>query len=503
MGRCMTGLGLGLMAVLLLCPLVPAFDFSKIENKVVEHTLDNGLTLLILPRHDAPVVSFVITVNTGCAEDPLGYMGMAHMFEHMAFKGTKEIGSKDLKTEMKWMAEEDRIFSLLFEERAKGDLADSARLAELEKQLDEAADSAKQYVETNEFARIVSREGGNGLNAKTSYDNTVYYINYPSNKLELWMAMESDRFLNPVLRELFKEKQVIEEERRFRVESSPTGKLFLNEFLGLAFNSHPYGKCLIGEMSEIRNYNRPVMQKRFGTYYVPRNMAIGIVGDVDPKEVIRLAKKYFGRLEDRPEPPPVMIDESKPYGVRKSVMTENAQPMFIMGYRVPSVRHTDFPALEALSAYLGSGRTSVLYKKLVKEKKSAVQVSAMVGFPAAKYPSLFGVYCIPSNERTNAENEADALTEIDRVRNELIPEEELEKIKAKAKAGFINGLESNSGLAEQLVYYQLTMGNWRELFKELDRFNALTTEDIMRVAKQYLDPNKRFVAYIEKPEDDG
>jgi predicted Zn-dependent peptidase len=497
----MTGSGIVLMLVLLLVSAAPAFDFSEIENKVVEHTLDNGLTLLILPRHDAPVVSFVTTVNTGCAEDPLGYMGMAHMFEHMAFKGTEEIGSKDLKAERKWMAEEDHIFNLLFEERAKGDLADSARLAELEKQLDEAADSAKQYVETNEFARIASREGGVGLNAGTSYDNTKYYLSYPSNKLELWMAMESDRFHKPVLRELYKEMQVVAEERRFRIESSPTGKLFLNEYLGLAFNSHPYGKCLIGEMSEIRNYNRPVMMERFETYYVPRNMAIGIVGDVDPKEVIKLAEEYFGRLEDKPKPPPIMIDESLPFGVRKSVIRENAQPMFIMGYRIPSVKHPDFTALEALSAHLGSGRTSVLYGELVKEKKSAVQVAAMVGFPAAKYPTLFSVYCVPSNEFTNAENEADVLAQIEKVRNEPIAEDELEKIKAKAKAAFINGLASNSGLAEQLVYYELTLGDWRELFKELDRFNALTTEDITRVAKEYLDPNKRVVAYIEKPED--
>jgi predicted Zn-dependent peptidase len=553
MKRWMTGLGLGLLAILLLNPAVSAFDFSQIENRVVEHTLDNGLTFLILPRHDAPVVSLVTAVNTGCADDPMGYMGMSHMFEHMAFKGTEEIGSKEVKLEAKWaaekerlerliddekrkgdkadtqklagltdemtaaadsvskytgrrnetrwMAEEDRIFELILEERAKGDLADSARLAELGKQMVEATDSACAYAEINEFGEIVNREGGIGLNAGTSYDNTNYYVSYPSNKLELWMAMESDRFLNPVLRELFKEKEVVAEERRFRIESSPTGKLFLGEFLGLAFNAHPYGKCLIGEMSEIQNYNRPAMLEQFQTHYVPRNIAIGIVGDVDPKEVIELAEKYFGRIEDRPKPRPLMIDETPPFGVRKATIRENAQPMFIMGYHIPTVMHPDYVALDALATYLGSGRTSVLYKNLVKDKKTAVEASAFAGFPGGKYPSLFGIFCIPSNEHTNAENETDALAEVEKVRDDLIPQDELEKIKAKAKAGLIGGLASNTGLASQLAYYQITMGDWRYLFKNLDMVNALTTEDIRQAARQYLDPQKRFVAYIEKPEE--
>jgi len=479
-----------------------AFDFSEIEKQVVEYQLDNGLTFIILPRHDAPVVSFVTHVNVGCADDPMGAMGMAHMFEHMAFKGTKEIGPADAKKERKWMQEEDRIFELILEERAKGPLADTVKLAALEEEMAAATDSALQYVVTNEFSQIAGREGGVGLNAGTSMDYTAYYISYPSNKVELWMAMESDRFANPVLRELFKEKQVVAEERRYRVTSSPTGKLFWGEYIGLAYNAHPYGKCLIGEMSEIQNYNRPAMQHQFETYYVPRNIAIGVVGDVDPDEIIKLADKYFGKLEDRPAPPRLMIDEEDPFGTRTSVLHENAQPMFITGYHVPSVSHPDFIALDALASYLGSGRTSVLHKNLVKEKKSAVDVSAFVGFPGRKYPTLFSILCVPSNDFTNVENEEIILAEIDRVRNEPIPEDELNKIKAQAKSSFINGLGSNAGMASQLAAYYFYKGDWRELFKELERVNELTAEDIQRVADKYLDPEKRVVAYIEKPVED-
>jgi len=479
-----------------------AFDFAEIEQQVIEHKLDNGLTFIILPRHDAPVVSFVTHVNVGCSDDPMGSMGMAHMFEHMAFKGTRQIGSTDIKKESKWMEEEDRIFQLILDERAKGPLADSIRLAGLEEQLAAATDSALQYVVTNQFSQIAGREGGVGLNAGTSMDYTAYYISYPSNKLELWMAMESDRFANPVLRELFKEKQVVAEERRFRITSSPSGKLFWGEYIGLAYNAHPYGKSLIGEMSEIQNYNRPVMEHQFDKYYVPRNIAIGVVGDIDPDEVIRMAEKYFGRLKDRPAPRALMIDEEDPFGTRTSILHEKAQPMFITGYHMPSIKHPDFVALDALAGYLGSGRTSVLYKNLVKGQQSAVDVSAFVGFPGRKYPTLFSIFCVPSNDFTNTQNEEVILAEIEKVRTELIPEEELDKIKAQAKAAFINGLGSNSGMASQLAAHHFYMGGWREMFKELERVNALTTEDIKRVANKYLDPEKRVVAYLEKPEEE-
>lgn len=491
------------LLIVMLMSFIPgalAFDFSQIEDKIVEHTLDNGLTFLILPRHEAPVISFVTQANVGCADDPKGYMGLAHMFEHMAFKGTKEIGTTDFEKEKKWIAEEDRIFEMILDERARGDLADSARLAELETQMQEATDSASQYVVTNEFNQILNREGGVGLNAGTSQDQTSYYISLPSNKLELWMAMESDRFANPILRDLYKEKQVVAEERRFRVESSPTGRMFYQEYVGLAFNSHPYGQPIIGEMNEIQNYNRPIMRDQFNKYYIPRNLVIAIVGDVEPDEVIKLADKYFGRIKDRPKLRPLDVRDPAPYGVRTTTIYDEAQPMFISGYFIPSANHPDFIAVSALANYLGSGRTSVFNKKLVKEDKSAIEASAWAGFPGRKYHTLFNIICIPSNESTNAENEAKILAEIENVRTDLIPVEELDKIKAQAKAGMINAMGSNMGLASQLTAYQTRTGNWRDLFDYLNKVNALTREDIKRVAETYLDPQKRVVVYIEKPE---
>lgn len=500
MGSKIKGIGiLGFLLVLMVSSVL-AFDFSTVENKIVEHKLANGLTLIIYPKHDAPVISCYTHVNYGGAEDPMGSMGISHMFEHMAFKGNTEIGTTDYRKEKKWMDEEDRIFELILEERSKGDLADSARLAELDTQLQAATDSAAQFIINNEYSQLLEMEGVVGKNAGTSRDATVYYMSLPSNKLELWMYLESTRFMEPVLREFFQEKQVVAEERRYRVESSPTGRLFQSEYVGLAFNAHPYGKCLTGEMSEVQNYSRAAMREQVRTQYVPSNMAVSIVGDVDPAKAIKMAEKYFGRLEDRPHARPLIIDEAEPYGVRTTTLYENSQPLCVMGYRIPSNNHPDWHALNALSDYLGSGRTSVLYKKLVKEDKTAVEVAAFTGYPASKYTSLFSVLCVPSNESTNAANMEIVLAEIEKVRNELIPESELEKIKAQSKANFINLMGSNNGMAGQLAAFQIRTGNWRDLFKELEKINSLTTEDIKRVAQLYLDPSRRVIASIEKPE---
>jgi predicted Zn-dependent peptidase len=501
MGSTIKGIGVLGFVLLMLTSAAGAFDFSTIENQIVEHKLANGLTVIIYPKHDAPVISCYTHVNYGGAEDPMGSMGISHMFEHMAFKGNTEIGTTDYKKEKKWMDEEDRIFELILDERSNGDLADSAKLADLEAQLQVATDSAAQYIINNEYSQLLEMEGVVGKNAGTSRDATVYYMSLPSNKLELWMYLESTRFMEPVLREFFQEKQVVAEERRYRVESSPTGRLFQSEYVGLAFNAHPYGKCLTGEMNEIQNYSRLVMRDQFKNEYVPRNMAVAIVGDVDPQNAIKLAEKYFGKLEDRKRARPIIIDEAEPYGIRTTTQYENSQPLFVMGYRIPSNVNPDWHALNALASYLGSGRTSVLYKKLVKEDKTAVEVSAFTGYPASKYASLLSVLCVPSNESTNAANLDVILAEIEKVRTELIPESELEKIKAQSKANFINLMGSNNGMAGQLATFQNRTGDWRDLFKELDKINSLTTEDIKRVAQKYLDPSRRVVASIEKPEE--
>jgi len=488
--------------ILLAVPNVLGFDFTELEKSVSEYKLDNGLTILVMERHDAPVASFITYVNVGSSDDPKGQTGLAHMFEHMAFKGTTTLGTEDIKTEMKLIAAEDSAFLALRRERMRGLLADSAKLVHLDSVYRAAIDTAYELVVPNELGNVVDREGGVGLNAFTSLDETVYMMNFPSNKVELWMALESERWLNPVLREMYKEREVVAEERRMRTESSPIGRA-VEEMLCMSYKAHPYGIPTIGHMVDIQNYSRGEAKKFFETFYIPANMVIAVVGDVNAKDVYTLAKKYFGRLPYKPLPERLVSTEPEQLGERRMVMEDPAQPFYAAGWHVPEGTHPDNAALYALADYLGQGRTSTIYKNLVKEKKAAFQVGTFVGFPGVKYANMFLCYAMPAAGHTNEEMEREILAEIEKVKDQPITQEELEKIKARTKAGFINQLDDNSGLAMQLAAYQTRWGNWRQMFKELDRINAVTVEDIQRVAQQYLTDKNRNVVMMNTKSEEG
>jgi predicted Zn-dependent peptidase len=485
--------------VLLTVSLGHGFDFTKLEESVTEHTLDNGLKVIIMERHDAPVVSFITFCNVGGANDPKEYTGMAHMFEHMAFKGTRNIGTTGLDAELKAMALEDSLFFELRAERKKGMLADSTRLEQLEGEFQDAMDDAQEYIVTNAFGNILKREGGVRLNAGTGMDQTMYMVSLPSNKLELWMFLESDRFLNAVLRGMYSERNVIAEERLQTLENNPVRRL-LDQTKAAAFTAHPYGISIVGHMSDIQNYTREAAGAYYDKYYVASNMIISIVGDVKAKDVIKMAEKYWDRLPIKPAPDELATIEPEQKGERLVNLTDPAQPVFVAAWHVPNGTHPDWPAIEAMMDYFGQGRTSLLYKNLVKEKKIASQTGAFSGYPGQKYPTLCLAYAIPSQGHTNEECREQIYAELEKVKTELLPVEEVEKIKARAKAGFINGLDSNGGLARALAATQNMWGDWREMFRELDRINAVTPEDIQRVAQEYFTEENRTVGTLNTTE---
>lgn len=472
-----------------------AFDFSTLENAIVEHTLDNGLKIIILERHDAPVVSFNTFANVGSVDDPKGYTGIAHMFEHMAFKGTTTFGTKDYAQEKKLIAVEDSIFMLLRDERTKDMDADSTIIEKLTADYEAAREASFELVEPNAFGQTVSREGGIGLNAGTANDWTSYFLSLPSNRVELWMALESERFLNPVLREMYKERDVVAEERRMRVESNPIGRM-VEQFLALAYTAHPYGISGVGHMSDIQYYSRKEARAFFQKYYSPSNLTITIAGDVNAKDVIKMAEKYWGRIPYRPKPNRIATVEPEQKGERRMIMEDPAQPVYLAGWHIPRLIDPDRPAIDAMLDYLATGRTSLLYKKMVKDKKMVAQVAGFAGFPGDKYPSMALVYCLPAPKVSNLDCEKEILEEVERLKDELIPAEEVEKIKARAKAQFINGLVSNNGMSFQLGSYQTYWGDWHEMFNELDRINKVTAEDIQRVAKKYFTTNNRTVVLM-------
>jgi predicted Zn-dependent peptidase len=472
-----------------------AQKFEDMEKSVTEYTLSNGLKLIIMERHETPVVSFCTYANVGAVNEVKGITGISHLFEHMAFKGTKTIGAKDYPAEVKAMHQEDSLFNEILKERQKEERANQERLKSLGDEFAKAQEEGGKYVESNEFGTVVSEEGGVGLNAGTSYDQTVYFYNLPSNKLELWMSLESDRFLNPVFREFYKEKDVVMEERRLRTESSPYGKLF-EEFLATAYKAHPYGEPVVGHMSDLQSLTRQEAEEYFKEHYFPNNLIIGIVGDVNPKEVIKLAEIYWGRIPRGPEPKPVVTVEPEQMGERRVEVEDKAQPFLVIGYHKPSATHPDDAVFDAITDYLGGGRSSQLYKNLVKEKKIAVASFAFSGMPGSKYPNLFTFLAVPSKDHTNQECEQAIYEEIEKLKTDLITPEDLKAVKTRARANFIRQLESNQGLAIQLTEYQAIRGDWRELFKQLDKINRITAEDIKRVADEYFKKSNRTVAEL-------
>ena len=476
-------------------------DLAAFEQNVTEFTLDNGLTFIVVENHDAPVLTVLTYADVGSVDEVKGITGLAHVFEHMAFKGTTTIGAMDLEAEYAAMEKVDEIFDDLRSERHKGHLADPERLASLEQAFEDAKKAARELGRSNAMDEAIDRAGGTGLNATTSRDATRYFYSLPSNKLELFFALESSRFLNPVLREFFIERDVVKEERRMS-ESSPVGRL-VEEMLSTAYKAHPYGEPTLGHMSDLDSMTRAEAMDFFRRYYGADNLTIIISGDADPGHVKELAHEYFDRLPAGPPIEPVETIEPPQQAERRVIMEDKSQPVILMGYHKVDINHEDDVVFNVLSDILGSGRTSRLYTKLVKDRKIAVNASSFTDFPGSKYPNMMVFFAFPSKDHTAADTEQAIEEEIERIRNEEVTEEELSRAKVRARVNLIRQLESNMGLALQMAYFHVLTGDWRNLFHSIDAINEVTAEDIKRVANQYLVPKNRTVASIVTMDDDG
>jgi len=485
--------------------LVPAAGFSQnleaFEEKVTEFTLDNGLHFIIVEREVAPVAHFFTYVDVGAANEPVGATGIAHIFEHMVFKGSHTIGTTNYQQEVQYINQMDDAYTAWLDEVNKL-TPDSTLLDSLYADFTELQEQAGEFVVNNEFTQIVEKEGAVGLNAFTSADGTGYFFSLPQNKAELWFMLEADRFKNPVMREFYTEKDVIYEERRSRVDSSPFGRL-LEEFSATAFSAHPYKNPIIGWPSDIRNTTIADARAFRDKYYAPSSFTIAIVGDVEAGEMRRLADKYFSDMEYEEPAPELRVEEPEQRGERRFVIEEQSQPIYVEGYHTVNNQHPDFQAINLLGSIMSGGRTSRLYRRMVVEDQSVLQIQALNGYPGTKYPGLFINYAIPNQGVDMADIEQTIREEYQKVIDEGVTQEELERVRTNTRAGLVRTLTSNSGIAQTMASAHVNSGSWKTAFTNIDRLNEVTVEDIQRVAETYIKKSNRTVGMIKNVEQES
>jgi len=477
-------------------------------DRVTDFSLDNGMKFIVLERHEAPTISFITYANVGGVDEPVGKTGIAHFLEHLAFKGTTRIGTTDYEAEEPLLDRLDTLHRQLEAQKAAvGDLATAsaaelAAIEALEAEFAAVEAEANRYAIQNEFGQIVQRSGGVGLNATTSSDATRYFYSFPSNKLELWMSLESERFLEPVFREFYKEQQVILEERRLRTDNSPIGAT-IEAFLDTAFAVHPYRQPTIGTAADIAGLTRSDVRDFFETYYVPNNLTVAIVGDVDPDEVRDLAEAYFGRYERGATPPQVTEIEPPQTEPRSVEVRMQSEPWYIEGYHRPALDHPDNATYDAIASILSSGRTSRLYRSLIQDQQIALFAEGFNGFPGDRYPNLMLFYGLTAPGHSVDEVEAALHAEIERLRVEPVTDAELDRAKTQARASLLRSLDSNSGMASSLVEYQVKTDDWRNLFDQIAAIEAVTADDVLRVANATFSDNNRTVARLLPSEPDS
>ena len=509
-------------------------------------TLDNGMKFLLLPRTDQPnVIAAGWVAKVGSVNERPGITGISHFFEHMMFKGTDTIGTGSPEADARYReaqkAVRDRMNALTWSEQYRrffngeiddpwdpaNDTAELATLrAELRKLMDSqqgrlgadriaalstelaaAKDEDKPRIEAelallkaeqekartivkDEFDKIYTGQGGSGMNAFTSYDLTFYFINVPSNKFELWAWMESDRLSDSVFREFYSERDVVHEERRLRTESTPTG-IFQEQFEAMFWTSSGYSWPVIGWSSDLNSYTMEEAMRYWNIYYRPNNLCGVVVGDFDPSEVKATIQRYFSRLSrGESDVPPVITLEVGQIAEMRMNAECDCQPSVEVRYHTVPFRHKDAYALDVLSAVL-NGRTGRLYKSMIEGGEIASGASARQD--SRKYAGAFSFNAEVKGEATPAELEKAWYAEIERLKNETVPAAELQKVKNQFAASNYRRLKTNFFLLLQLGYYE-GLGTWEEINDAPKKIDAVTADDIQRVAKTYFTEKNRSVA---------
>ena len=482
---------------------------TEAKVPVERFTLDNGLEFLLVQRPESTTVSAGWVAKVGSANERPGITGLSHLFEHMMFKGSRTIGTANIERDLEIIEEQEqiqeRIREIYREQRQRfrrGEIDDpfdsdhrTDEQIELERKFQALVEEQRLVMVKDEFDKIYTEAGGSGMNAGTTNDLTIYFITVPANKLELWFWMESERLLNPVMREFYSERDVVYEERRLRTESTPTGK-FNEQFDAMFWQSHPYSWPVVGWPSDLRVISKRQADDYYATYYAPNNLTASLVGNFDVAEVKELAERYFGRLKRGERSPPDVVTLEMEQQAEKRMDAEcDCQPQTEIRYHTVPFMHVDAYPLDVLAGLM-NGRTGRLYKSMVLGKENAA--SARSNQDSSKYGGAFSFSGTTKGEGTPQQLEQGWYEDLQKIIDEPIPDKELQKVKNRIQADAFRRLEDQFFLNLQLLFYE-GLGSWDYVNNWADLTMAVTVEDVKRVARTYFNKENRAVAmYFRK-----
>jgi len=471
---------------------------------VQEHVLANGMKLLLVPRHLSPTVAAGWVARVGSANERPGITGISHLFEHMMFKGTRTIGTRDAALDERLIAEQEVLQAEMRAEMAtqrdrlrRGEIGDitspdakSPRFRALEATFDSLVAVQRDNMVKNEFDQVLSRQGASRINAFTNEDMTFYIMSVPANKLELWFWMESDRLLNPVFREFYSERDVVYEERRLRVESTPLGK-FQESFDAMFWDASPYTWPIIGYASDLPFITKQDADEYYARFYAPNNVCAVLVGDFDPAQAIALAERYFGRIPRGEVPPPPMITrEPQQYAEKRFYGEAETNPAVTARWHTAPQVHRDTPALIVLAELL-NGPPGRLQRNLVLGQGLAT--SARAGQDSRKYEGLFEIEAECKDGRAPEELEQAIHAEIAKLQQAPVDDGELQSVKNRYLTRTWRQLDGNFF---QMIRYGSAeaLGSWRDADRIDQEVQAITAADVQRVAREYFTRENRAVA---------
>ncbi len=462
------------------------------QSKVSKFSLENGMRFLIVEDDSAEVVTFHVQVRAGSVYERPRETGMNHLIEHLAFAGTDRIGAKNWEKEKVLLRQLDKLHLKIIE--AKANSASQKKIQGLKKKFNRVRQEAAGLANSNQFSAILDREGAVGPNAFVSRDFTVYWVELPSTKVELWACLESERLFNSVFRLFYEEIEIVKQERKRVVDNSPLGRLS-EEFRSIAYKAHPYRHPIIGYAEDIATMSRSRVKDLYKKYYVPSNILVSIVGDVSTSEIKPLLNKYFGAIPAKEAPSFELAREPKRSAKKRVYVEMDSQPLLLIGFNIPSANHPDIPALKVASEIIGGGRTSRLYRRLVQKEQVAVAANSWVWSP--RYPGLFYILAVSGKGHTNKNIEALIDFELRNILDNPPSQRELESAQARLKVDFVKSLKSRRKLASELAWFEDVSGSWKGFFRHQESIGQVEIEDVLEVVERYLRPDKKTVGSLE------